>query len=436
MKKRMNDRRGPRTTRLGMERLEHRLLLTTVQQAGDTVTVDGSAINDQISFVATETEYQLTVNGVGYTYDSSAVSQFVIDGGQGDNSISLQGNSAAETARVFHLHGSLEGTSFTVDYNSFSDVDVEGSAGADLAYMYDSPASDNFYAYPQSGRMIGTGYENVVSGFEEIRAYATAGGAYDRADLFDSAGNDIFTSSPNSSVMRDTSSSYSNLVTSFPRVDAHANAAGFDKAYFYDSAGDDVFIGRPELAKMHGPGCVYLNTATDFERTYGFATAGGHDRADFYDSAGDDIFVGEPTFSYLRGAAYEYYTFAKHFDLVYVGGTTGNDLALLYGTDGNDYMKSGAAYSYMTGENFYNRVTGFGDVRGYGRGGYDQAYFTEISATDQVFGRYNYMRVDRSGPQALSFDFDVVRVYSNGNETATADVDVLDYVFRQYGNWS
>ncbi|MDH3719090.1 MAG: hypothetical protein OES79_13310, partial [Planctomycetota bacterium] len=461
----------------------------SIRRDGDTVHVKGTPHADDIDFRATGTEYLVSVNGRQYAFNATDISKFVVEGGAGDDAISLTGTPDNELARLYPGWGKLEGPGYEVTFHEFSSIAVDGAGGSDRVLMYDSTGNDRFYAHPNSARMIGDGFVNNVTGFERVYAYAKyggeldraylydsaeddilvakpeyailraansayynmahgfdrvfayakAGGTLDRAYLFDSAANDVFVGRPEFAQMRDEGSTYFNRATNFDRVFAYAKAGGtLDRAYFYDSAANDVFLGRPEFAQMRDDGTTYFNRATNFDRVYAYATVGGsNDRAFLYDSAEDDIFVGKHDFGLMRRADNQYYNLARYFDRVYAFATTGYDRAKLYGTAGSETLTFAPAYTSFRGADFFHRASGFDDTRAYGGGGFDTAYFKDVAAADHLYGRNNYARLYRGPQKYWAYDFEVVKAYAKDGETATADVDAntVDYLFQQFGSW-
>ncbi len=165
----------------------------------------------------------------------------------GDDEALLHDTPAFETFVAYPAWAMLTGASGTVRASGFSTVRATSTAGAaiDLAVFYDSDAADTFeaqgpygtmtdhqtYSHVADGfarivalaqragsdtavfryasavdaffgsndaaRLVGPGYAHTASGFEESRAYGLAEGGWDRADLFDSEGDDFVLASGN-----------------------------------------------------------------------------------------------------------------------------------------------------------------------------------------------------------------------------------------------
>src|SRR5262249_13455 len=154
------------------------------------------------------------------------------------------------------------------------------------------------------------------------------------------------------------------------------------------------------------------------------------------DSTGDDVFVGTPTSGYLAAANGAYFNLASGFGRVYATSTTGNDLASLFDSAGNDSFVGSRAFSYLTGTNYFNQVTNLFKVNAIaGQGGSDSATLLD-SAQNDVF--------EATGASGLVFGSDyVVEADAFGAVTALASsggsddlyVHPVSYAFSQSGPW-
>jgi hypothetical protein len=113
--------------------------------------------------------------------------------------------------------------------------------------------------------MSGQGYFNYLSGFERVFAYANTGGV-DRAQLYDSVGNDLFSTS--GEVTSLVGSGFSTFARGFENVEAYANAGGIDRALVYAPTGGRLTSGV-DFVGMEGTGRTSI--ARGFERTELFA---------------------------------------------------------------------------------------------------------------------------------------------------------------------
>ena len=75
-------------------------------------------------------------------------------------------------------------------------------------------------------------------------------------------------------------------VDSFQHVTGYGNAGGNDRAELFDSAGDDNFVATTAYGALYGEG--FYNRAYSFEMVDARSTRGGNDAALLYDSAMND----------------------------------------------------------------------------------------------------------------------------------------------------
>ncbi|MGB6044471.1 MAG: hypothetical protein WBF93_15035, partial [Pirellulales bacterium] len=344
----------------------------TIHRDGDTVYANGTSYADNIQFHATDTDYLVKLNGVEFWFSANDVSNFVIDGGPGDDQIDVWGNSDDEVARLYPFWGMLDGSNYHVSFHDFSTISVDSMAGHDVALMYDSVGNEMFYGRPESAEMIGVDFHNQVSGFEQVVAHAWKGGT-DRAMLYDSIGKDILIAKPTYSILSDTASNYYNVVKGFDYVDAFATAGGsINKAYLYDSPVNDIFVGAPTYARLADVGNTFVNTAHHFNRVHAFATAGGgDDRAYLHDSDGSDFYYGRDNYGLMRRSDYQYYNVAWYFNHIEATASNGYDRAYLYGTSDTNHLTLGETHTSLSSGDVHYRTSGFNYSRVYGRGGYD-----------------------------------------------------------------
>jgi hypothetical protein len=366
--------------RVTLERALHSLasdqpVLPPYITVGPTGQVDvyGTGANDTFAFSAGANAV-ITVNGVSNSLPSASRIHF--HGLAGSDTIQITGTSAAETATLGVGSLTFSGPGFTVHADAIATVRIAGGAG-DRAFLYDSRGNDFFDAGPYSAVLRGDGFYHYVAGFSEASAYASSG--TDVARLYDSAGNDYFDAGPRSGVLR---------------------GRGF---YLY---------------------------AGSFDELHANATAGGYDRARLYDSRGADWFDAGPTSALLRGA--DYYNRVWAFDEVQAHAIWGGfDRANLYGSSGSDRLDARGASSVLVGRGYQLRADDFEQVRAHGQGGIDQALFHELGSDDHFYGRQRFGRLTAAAVATELYDFDDALLRHRPGQKPTADVQALEYVFRQ-----
>ena len=453
-----------------------------IVQTGSTVDVYGTTGADTFTFTAGST-FTVSVNGTEQSFSPAEISAIHFHGDDGEDTLSIVGTAADETA-VLSV-GSVVFTSdgFVVDGANVENIDVDAGSGYDEATLYDSAGNDRFTGTTTYARLKGAGFVNFVSSFDRVSAYASNGGADDRASLYDSAGNDRFTGNPDLARLR--GDGFDNYVNGFDMVTAYATAGGtddrayftdsdgddryiaspedarlkgdtfnnlavgFDRTYayateggdddratFYDSAGNDRFFAKPTDARLRGPG--FNNFAKGFERTYAYATAGGtDDRATFFDSAGDDRFLATADYARMRGDGFNNY--GEGFDRVYAKATAGgaDDRAFIYDSVGNDTFVGMSNEAWMTGDGFYNHTTGFDSVEVFATAGGedDRVLFYDTVGDDLLSGEGSSVNLTGDGFGYFTDGFDYVKATSSEGGTDSVDVGELDAVFETVGDW-
>ena len=389
-------------------------LTNLVSVVGTTVNVAGTSGDDTFTFAAGST-HQLSVNGATYSFDSVSVTNFQFDGSTGNDTISMVGSAAAETAVLRVGDADFYSSTYAVAANQIETVTIDGAGGSDKAYLFDSAGNDILVTGPQSSQMTGSGFNHTALGFELTYSFASAGGN-DKAYLLDSAGNDSLVATP--TYARMSGSGFYNYTQGFDLVYAFSTAGGTDTATLHDSAGDDTLVAHPNYARMSGSG--FYNYTQGFEEVNAYSTAGGYDLSYLYDSAGNDYFIARPEYGRMSGTGFNNY--ANGFDRVYAYATAGGtDLAYMYDSAGDDYFTARPEYGRLQGVGFYNQASGFDRVNAYAfNGGTDLAYMYDSAGDDIFVARPDYGKLSGSGFSNYAKAFDRVNAYatSGGNDVA------------------
>ena len=230
---------------------------------------------------------------------------------------------------------------------------------------------------PGSVQIQGSGYTFNISNSPTIYVDGTSA---DTATLDDAGGNDEFSGLPTYSVMQNAPGNtnvYWNEPVGFGTVNAVATA-GTAYAYLYDSAGNDTFTSNSTGSQMTGSG--YSVHASGFQIAIGFLTAGGTDTANlspnttttnyvygtskgtvnYFDSKGNDTFYGVPQGRYSVMLGTGYYNEGISFGTVVANSTSGGtDTAVFYDTSGNDTYTSQGNTSSMSGKGYLVEANGF-----------------------------------------------------------------------------
>lgn len=314
------------------------------------------------------------------------------------------------------------------------------NGGNDMAYFYDSSGDDRFYSTNTYGLMRGPSdnFYNYAEGFDRNYAFSQNGGN-DMAYFYDSSGDDRFYSTNTYGLMRGPSDNFYNYAEGFDRNYAFSQNGGFDMAYFYDSTGDDRFYATSTYGLMRGPSDNFYNYAEGFDRNYAFAQGGGFDQAYFYDSAGDDLFYATDTYGLFRDVNTTFYSYAESFDRLYADSSNGgNDNAYFYDSSGKDLFYRTDSYALFRAENsqFYHYAEGFDGVRAYSQnGGNDEAFLYDVGEDDQLTASGDDVYLSDAGGTTNLEGFYRVVAENKSGETASAEVDAVDFIFEQVGDW-
>jgi subtilisin family serine protease len=401
-------------------------LVNLVSHVGATVTVSGTAGADAFSFNAGAT-HQVAVNGVAYNFATSSATQFEINGGGGNDSITMTGSTGADDAALHVGFARIRSTGYSAAASNIETVQVIGGGGVDKVAFFDSAGDDHLIARQAYTTLTGAGYSHSAHGFADVEAYATLG--FDECEMYDSAGDDHFKGKPAASTMR--GAGYSRFIASFDNVYAYSNAGGNDTAELWDSPGDDVFTARPTYATLRST--VTFNSVHNFENVYGYALSGGRDYAFLFDSPLDDVFVSQPRYSYLRGS--NFYNYASAFESVRSYSTAGgNDISWLMGSAGDDTTVVRNGQTWLYGAGFDLSAHGFANAKVLGMGGNDVARLQDLATHDAVYGAGNNAYLTRGAQNVRVEEFDHVIAMQLASMAPSIDIRAVDYLFERFSS--
>lgn len=424
----------------------------------------GTAGQDAFSFTTDATTHRVSVNGVGYDLDASAIStiqiagdsadrltvigssqaeQFTLGAGgaavaraglsmvatgfgsviatSGSSGDSLQLNDTAgdDTLTSWSDRAVINGGGFFGDARGFAQVVANSTSGFDVATMHDTAGDEVFNAWSDRAVMNGAGFFVDARGFDRVLAYATGG--HDVASLRDTAGNEVFSAWSGRAVMN--SSSYVIDARGFDQVIGYATQ-GSDEARLYDTAGDEFFTLWSDRAVMSGDD--YTNDLRGFDRVIAHST-GGRDLAWLHDTAGDEIFTAWWDRTVISGAGFT--NDLRGFDQVVGFSTGGNDQARMFDSAGNDVFTAWSDRAVMSGANYLTDLRGFSQVVATATSGTDRArlYDTEGDEFFTAWSDRGVMKGDsflndaRGFGQVLAYatgGFDEARMYDTpANDT-------------------
>ncbi len=361
-------------------------LTNLVSVDGAAVTVFGTDQDDTFEFEVASSHY-VRINGTQYYFaDVEGVAETVsFDGGVGTDSATFLGSEANESAVFQTGSGDFYSGSETYDQIGFYvDVTAENlvaysGGGRDFAKMYDSPGNDTFTSAPEVSSLVGEGYSHIVHSFHSALGYAT-----------NRSGND--------------------------------HSGGNDQAIMHGSAGKDKFkVDWADAEQFFGKlyGGTYYTRAKNFE-TIDADSSGGNDLAVVYGSPDNDEFyltkgVGRMT---NERTAIEF----LGFNTVLASAGSGYDVITLEDTVGNDEMRGRSHKTTMIGSDYSLTARYFDEVYGEAKnGGNDKAKFHATAADDLLHAKEidgkTWAQLAVSGtPEDMLYEalgFEMVRAYES-----------------------
>jgi hypothetical protein len=357
-------------------------------------------------------------------YALTVVNDVYFGGTTGDDVINVfPGTPGGGSHRI-----SINGAMTYVDAAVFDAIHVDGLGGTDTLNIY-GKAIDEVATFDGMSVHVGASiYDAYGQDFENIYIYS--GGGEDTALMLGTSGNDSFYANETSSYLRGDSGAFLNYVKDFTSVSADVSGnEGTDQAYMYDSAGDDLFVAGETQATLDYDSIVAPGvniTASGFDRVDAYGQNGGDDSAILTGSTGPDAFKGLESYSYLTGNGGVFVNFVKGFDNVAADVSTGggDDTATLYDSSGDDALSVGelfALFDYDASvvENPNVMAFGFPSVNTYAMfGGNDVATMFGSDGDDRFTGRETYGLMKGDGGAFVNF--------AKGFDTLTADVEETD----------
>ncbi len=287
--------------------------------------------------------------------------------------------------------------------------------GVDRAYLYDSSGDDLFTSSANSTSITNGANQLTVAGFVQVTAISREGN--DRATLVDSLGVDTLDGGSRLTTLKRASGIEVNALN-FPVVLAMSQNGGSDIANLNDSAGNDNVQGTMNLVTLNVPG--YQISANGFSRVNVRATR-GNDRVTLTGSSASERFVGQPSSSVWSSGSLARYFY--NFDQIDLSSGGGNDTARLFGSAGNDFFEARGRVAKMTGSNFEYTVTDYKRVDAYSRAGTDSALLVGTRAVESVTGKPKITIMKGSSFVNVADGFAHVTVESGGGADLAALYD-------------
>ncbi len=153
-----------------------------------TVLIAGTSGDDSIRFTAGPTHHRVYVNNHPLVFVAAEVEAFKIDGGGGRDTAQLVGSTSADTVTLRPAPESstlqlpdysMQGAAYVVTVEHVEHVTAAGGGGYDRAYLFDSAGDDLLSLEGKSARLTSWGTDEFsleAIDFDWVRAAGTAGG--------------------------------------------------------------------------------------------------------------------------------------------------------------------------------------------------------------------------------------------------------------------
>ncbi|HEY5311175.1 MAG TPA: hypothetical protein VIK18_01605, partial [Pirellulales bacterium] len=330
--------------------------------------------------------YQNTATGFGHVVANSNYSGDVanLSDTGGTNTFTTTTSSATASSATF------AGSGFNITTNYFHKVTATaGGGGNDSAGLYGlSGASNVFTATPTTASMQGSGYTYTVNGFKQVQAYSGA-----TATLSTTGGTNTLTAFPSYTTL--SGANYSITAHNFGQVNAQSAASANDTATLNDPSGKGNFTAYSTYAYLTASGNT--NQVTGFKNVIVVGVSGGTGTANLYDStSGSDTLtfnntVGgvQSSLATLVGAGFNYSINFGFKTFNVNGSTTGNDVANVFDSSGNDVLFAAGDQFQLTYPSLALNLTNYKTVNAKSiNGGSDSATVRSIDYALNATGNW------------------------------------------------
>ncbi len=347
----------------------------------------GTAGNDRFVVQAGST-VTVTVNDETYTAQSQYLTSVELHDGDAADELLVFGTDGDDAAIIEHNQATILGADYLLQLDGSARYSLVGNAGNDAVTIFDTAGNDVFTSRKQYALLTGSGLRHVASGFEVVTAHSVNGGN-DLALFHDSADDNSFELRTDSATMKH--EGVEATAIGFGKMQGFAGEGGDDTATVVGSVGNDRVIARPDTTYLEQGGQRHL--ARGFESVEVDGSAGGQDVVLIYDSAGDDQLTITGDNAELRGT---FFTLRLHaFDaMTAIANGGGDDSVVFQDTAGDDRFIGLDNVSILQGEDYRHVALDFEDVTAIATHGNDQAVlYTNPDGSDVLEGNSTLSRL-------------------------------------------
>ncbi len=443
------------------------------------VVINGGAGNDKLDLRLSSTDdnvtvspHAVTVANHDYQLDATGFSNITVrNQGGGDDSITLNDSDGNDWLLYNHFQTRLSGAGFTNRVLGFTDITVNATQGYDYASFYGSTGVEHFESNGSATQFETANRSITANGFNRI--YVNGGGGQDQFRFTGTASGERF--DVGQERIQVDSDSGVIVARGFESIDIDGGG-GHDELHLSDSQTSDNVTVSQDLVRLTGG---YSFTGKGLENV-SVKSHHGNDQITIAGTAGADHVKMTPTETTLSSGLFD--VSADGFSRVIVqANQSDGDTLVMIGSAGNDRVYWMANQTVMIGQGFFNRAYGFENISIDSKSGSDSAYITGSHEAEQLRitrhlthwqgesfagqlqgierirvsgngqndrvvmegfgdndwlqGNDRYVRAYLNSVSVFVQDFQQVDVYSLANQTGTADIDAVDYVFNLQGDW-
>lgn len=365
------------------------------------LTIEGTNSDDQIQFQQGAV-IDVTLNGTNYQFDSAGVSEIVVVGAGGNDTIDATFSSDLNQSVLRTSRLDVSAANFEFSANGVENINVTSNGNEGLLTVRDSAGHDTVRANYDNVSISGTGFNHNASGFSRVNVISTEG--HDQIAFTGNEGNDRFIAEDGRTVLRNGESRI--VARNFEHISVIASA-GEDIALISDTSGNDYI----ELSGQS----FYVETddfriwGGGFERIDATSTA-GFDTIRLNGSDAADRLVHVTDTTNVQNNWYN--NTARGFTTVAVFGNGGNDIAEIQDSTGDDHFFTHGDQANFTSSSDRLFTNGFEKVIvNADQGGYDVATLIGTVGADIVYATATATRLNNVvGIETIASQFEEVNV--------------------------
>ena len=385
----------------------------------DTVTMKDSTGTDWLSHNA----FRTRLAGTGFSNQVIGFTDITVNASEGYDYASFQGSTRDEIFEADETSINFRSSVHSIHANHFDRSSVHGEGGNDQFIFTGSDDSDRFSVSQEFVRVYSGGHVSVASGFESVAIQGGAG--EDQLILADSKGNDTVSVAAESIRLNG---------------DYTFSGGGFENVSLKSQSGND----RVTISGTSGPDHVRMTTARTtlsssqfhvsadgFSRVFVYADQGAGDTLEMIGSTGNDRLYWMMNQTAMFGSGY--YNRAFGFENISVDTLSGFDSAYITGSSEAEELRITRDSARWDGESFAGQLRGVNRFHVTGQGRNDHVIMEGFGEDDWLQGNDQFVRARLNNTSVLVRNFE--RLDAHAYETASEDIDAVDYFFNLHGDW-